>query len=63
MAGLKKERMDFMDGWITKEKYMDSEEDAKPDVLGLLFGDDQGEVFDRLMASLAEGEDGDVLGL
>jgi hypothetical protein len=46
-----------MDGWITQDTSMQLDEEIQPDLLGQLFGEDEVEVLDELLAVLAEGED------
>lgn len=55
-TGLKKNRLDFMCGWITDETQMVEKEEPEGDLLGQLLGDDSKDVFDHLMDVLGDDE-------
>jgi hypothetical protein len=52
-----------MDGWITQDASMQQDEEIVPDLLGQLLGEDDVQVFDELLAVLADDEDTEVLAL
>jgi hypothetical protein len=47
--GLKKARLDFMDGWVTSEKLMNEPEEVEADLLAGILGDDGGAAFDAFL--------------
>jgi len=55
--GLKKARLDFMQGWVTEEKLMRETEAVSEDLLAGIFGDDGGTSLDALFDFLADEDD------
>jgi len=55
--GLKKSRLDFTHGWVTKETLMMEKEDLTEDVLGKFVTDDSDLLFDQLMEVLEDDDD------
>ena len=59
--GLKKDRLDFMAGWVTQDSLMMEQDEPDVDVLTQYLDEDSWDVFERLMDILGDDEDVDQL--
>jgi hypothetical protein len=60
-VGLKKDRLDFMAGWVTQDSLMMEQDEPEVDVLTQYLDEDSRDVFERLMDILGDDEDVDQL--
>jgi len=55
--GLKQNRLNFTDGWITDERSMQVDEFSEEDHLAKLFDKDSADAMDELLAAIGNDED------
>jgi hypothetical protein len=55
--GLKKNRLNFTNGWITDEKSMQVDKYSEADYLANLLGEDSADAMDELLAAVGDVDD------
>ena len=55
--GIKQNRLNFTNGWITDEKSMEVDEYSEADYLANLLGEDSADAMDELLAAVGDADD------